>query len=232
MHQSTRRGRHFFDGRVKGGLISARRLRGSTELPNKLERRRANLVVGRGGLEIRERFNISAHRSDPPWIAISSVHFPHDAFDFFHVPGNLDLGKDAGDSALPVEDDGRPLDSHVVASVQRFLLPDSEGFGEPVILVDEKLVRQFVLLLELAMRVDVIGTHTHHHCIDLPEPGKGVAKRARFLGSAGGIVFRVEEKYRLLSLQRIARDDTAVVSLKGEIGRRITFTYHGLLLAV
>jgi hypothetical protein len=81
------------------------------------------------------------------------------------------------------------------------------------------------------VRVQIVRTHTHHHCIDLPEPGKGVAKLARFPGSAGGVVFRIEEKYCLLSLQRIARYDAPVVGLKREIGRRIPCTYHYLLLA-
>jgi hypothetical protein len=44
------------------------------------------------------------------------------------------------------------------------------------------------------VRLRRVWTHSEDFRIHFPEPGKGVAKRARLTRSAGGVVFRIEEK--------------------------------------
>jgi hypothetical protein len=65
VNELVRRHRHVFDGLVERGLIHFRRLGGSTELANELERGCANLIVGRGWLKVGERFDVPAHGAAP-----------------------------------------------------------------------------------------------------------------------------------------------------------------------
>jgi hypothetical protein len=58
---------------------------------------------------------------------------PKGALDFFDVPVNLNLRKDFGDLALPIDDHRRPFVPHVFMPEHRFLLPDAERFRELVV---------------------------------------------------------------------------------------------------
>jgi len=49
------------------------------------------------------------------------------------------------------------------------------------------------------VRLDAVRAHADHHCVNLPEPGKGVAKIARFGGSPGGVVLWIKEQDNILS---------------------------------
>src|SRR6478672_12149668 len=53
--------RHLLDGRLEGGLVGAGRLRRSAELANELQRRRADLVLRRRRIEVRQRPDVAAH---------------------------------------------------------------------------------------------------------------------------------------------------------------------------
>ena len=55
----------FIHGRIERGFVGARRSRGATQLSYELERRRADLVVGRGWLEVGERLDVAAHLCNP-----------------------------------------------------------------------------------------------------------------------------------------------------------------------
>jgi hypothetical protein len=84
--------------------------------------------------------------------------------------------------------------------------------------VREQAIWQTKLLLEFAVRVKAVGTHTNHHRTDLPEPGKRVAKLGRFLRSTGGVVLWIEEKDDVLPGEGIASHHSPVVGLEREIG--------------
>ena len=67
------------------------------------------------------------------------------------MPGDAHLREDSSDPTVTVDDDGRALDPHVIAAVERFLLPDAELIGERVLLVRQQPEGQCMLLLELAV---------------------------------------------------------------------------------
>src|SRR4030095_10855563 len=53
--------RHFFDGMVGCLFVCLRRCVESAQLANELQRRRADLLVGRGGIEIEQGFYVPTH---------------------------------------------------------------------------------------------------------------------------------------------------------------------------
>src|SRR5690242_10119147 len=59
--ESARDRRHVVDRLVEGRFVGLRRLGRSAELAHELKRRGADLVVGGGGFEIRESFDVAAH---------------------------------------------------------------------------------------------------------------------------------------------------------------------------
>jgi hypothetical protein len=59
--QSIGRCRHFLDSLIESGFVCTRWSRGATQLSDELQRRRTNLVVGSGWLEIGQRFDVPAH---------------------------------------------------------------------------------------------------------------------------------------------------------------------------
>jgi hypothetical protein len=60
-HQTLGDGGHFVHSRLKHGFVYTGWTGSPTQFPNELERRRADFFVGRGRLEVRQRFDISAH---------------------------------------------------------------------------------------------------------------------------------------------------------------------------
>src|SRR5207245_2157868 len=58
--------RHIIDRAVEGGLIGLRRPAEAGQLSHELQRRSADLVLGRGRLEIKQRLDVAAHFSSLP----------------------------------------------------------------------------------------------------------------------------------------------------------------------
>jgi hypothetical protein len=61
VHQSIGRCRYFLDGLIESGFVCTRWPCGATQLSDELQRRRTNLVVGSGWLEIGQRLDVPAH---------------------------------------------------------------------------------------------------------------------------------------------------------------------------
>src|SRR5690349_18689853 len=57
--------RHVVDRAIEGGLVREGRLVEAADLPNELEGRGAYFLVRRGGREIEERLDVSAHGEGP-----------------------------------------------------------------------------------------------------------------------------------------------------------------------
>src|SRR5205814_2831407 len=91
----------------------------------------------------------------------------------------------------------RSLDPHVRAAVHRFLLPDPELIGELVILVGQQSEWQRILLLELLVRRNAVGTYSDHLRVGLAEPRKSVPEIARLFRAARGVVLRIEIEDRV-----------------------------------
>lgn len=146
--------------------------------------------------------------------------------DFLNVSRDLDLRKNSGDASAAVDDYRRTLDAHELEPIHGFLLPDPERIGEAVPLVGKEPIRETVLLLEFAVRLEAVGTHPNHHRIDFPEPGKGVAKIARLLRSAGRVVFGIEEEHDVFAREGLECHDGPIVGVQGKAGCPIAFTDH------
>src|SRR6266705_1730245 len=58
--------RHFIDRAVEGGLIGLRRPAETGQLSHELQRGSADLVLGRGRLEIEQRLDVAAHFNSLP----------------------------------------------------------------------------------------------------------------------------------------------------------------------
>src|SRR5579859_53910 len=56
---------HVIDRSIERGFVGVRWLRRATEFPDELQRRRANLVVGRGRLEVGQGLDVSTHDDSP-----------------------------------------------------------------------------------------------------------------------------------------------------------------------
>ena len=137
--------------------------------------------------------------------------------DLGDVAVDFHFREDARDAAFFVDQKGRSLDTHVVHAVELFLLPDAISVGDRVTFIDEKVVRQRVFLTKLPVRLRAVGTDSKDCCVELPEPGKGVAEIARLTRSARGVVFRIEEENNLAPAQRRERHARAFVRLEIEI---------------
>jgi hypothetical protein len=72
VNEPVRRRCHLFDGLIECGLVDARWFRRSTQLADELESGRANLIVGRGWLEVGERFDVSAHGPSPHTMVVEN----------------------------------------------------------------------------------------------------------------------------------------------------------------
>lgn len=107
--------------------------------------------------------------------------------------------EDTRDPPIAIDDYGRAFYTHVLHPVQCLFLPYSIRVGDNMALIDEKVVRQRVFIAEFPMRSRAIGADSEYDCIELPEPGKGVAKIARLSRSPGGIVLRVKKEDDLAS---------------------------------
>src|SRR5207249_2649716 len=70
-----------------------------------------------------------------------------------------DLRPDPGDLSAFINEERRPLDPEILATVQVFLLPDPVGLGHPAFVVAEQREVEIVLLSELDVACRVISTY-------------------------------------------------------------------------
>jgi hypothetical protein len=146
--------------------------------------------------------------------------------DLLDVSGDFDLVKYLRNAAFLVDYYCRSLNAQVFHTIQGLLFPDVVSVGELVAFIYEQPVRQLVFLLEFLMGLHAVGTDSHHHCIHFPEPGKSVAKIARFTRSARGVVFRVEKENNVASVQRAQSYRASVIRLKRKVRSDIAFVDH------
>src|SRR5579862_1589618 len=106
-----------------------------------------------------------------------------------------------GDSATPIDDEGRASDPFACRAERRLIDPDAVRFGNRMVLIGQQRIEQLVFGLELPVRGRRIRTGAKDHRIDSLEPREGVSKRARLDGSPGGVVFGIEEQHHDLSAQ-------------------------------
>ncbi len=110
------------------------------------------------------------------------------------MPLDLDFRKNARDLAFFADYESRSFDTHICDAVELFLFPDLIGISHGVAFIHEQVVRKRVFRPKFLMRFCAVRAYAKYRCIELPEPGKGVAEVACLTRSARGVVFRIEEE--------------------------------------
>ncbi len=100
------------------------------------------------------------------------------------VPCDFDLGKDLADHAPGIDDEGGSLNAHVFLAVHALLFPDAESRTDLFLGIGQERERQPMLLDELAVGLDAIGTDTDHPRAGLLVVRERVAKGTGLLGAA------------------------------------------------
>src|SRR5258708_15752503 len=108
------------------------------------------------------------------------------------MAADLDLGPEAADDALVVDQHGRALDAHVFAAIHALLHPDAVFLADLPALVRGEGEGQRIFLLELVMRAHRISGDADDRRFRLREIGHGVAKPASLGGTARRVVLRIQ----------------------------------------
>ena len=142
------------------------------------------------------------------------------------MPHRLHLLEYLRDAALFVDQEGCPLNAHILFPEHAFLLPDAIRFGDAVVDVTQECVREPVLCLELRLLRRRVRRDAEHHSVFAGELLVCVAKLARLERSAGGIGFGIEEQYDVLAAQAAEIEFLAGISLQMDGGRWIAGFQH------
>ena len=93
---------------------------------------------------------------------------------------------------MGIDDERRACDAPIEASPEEQPRPHAIALGDGVIGVGEQRIGQLILLLEIAVFPRRIGADAENDRVESLEPRERVANGARFSGSAGSVVLRVE----------------------------------------
>ena len=141
---------------------------------------------------------------------------------FQHLPGvpiYLDLLKDLGDLAGPVDQEGRPCNAHVLSAVQRFFDPDAVLLAGIVILVREEAIVEFLSLPELLVGLDGVLADAQYDGALLGNGGEFITEPANFDRSAGGEVLWVKKEHDLFPGQQLERNGRSIIRRQAECRR-------------
>ncbi len=100
----------------------------------------------------------------------------------------LDLRIDTLDRAVRPNDERRADDAYGLLAHKALLAPRAESLQEPVVRIGQQALGQAVLLAELGVALDRVGTHAENLDAGFPEYRVAVAQTARFFRSARCIV--------------------------------------------
>src|SRR3546814_20371092 len=101
------------------------------------------------------------------------------------MAGHFHLAPDAGEFSRPVDQEGGPLDAHVLAPVQAFLAPDAVRLGGLAGFVGRQRHLQLVLALELVVAGYAVARTAYHPGAQLVELRLGGAQLDGFPGATG-----------------------------------------------
>ena len=146
----------------------------------------------------------------------------------------LHLLEHLGHASARIDHERRARDAPVEASPEEQPHPHAVALGDGVIGVGEQRKGQLILLLEIAVFPGRIGADTENDRIESLEPRERVANGARFSGSAGGVVLRVEKEDDGPAAELRERGWLVVVVGQRELGRDaaggdsiFSFVHHG-----
>src|SRR5262245_29338298 len=146
---------------------------------------------------------------------------------------HLHLAPHLGHRAGLVDQEGRPVDAHVLAAIEALLDPGAVLLADLAILVGHQREVQPVFLLELVVPVDAVLADADHLRLDLAEVGQLVAEAAGLGGAARRVVLGIEVEHHRLAAQLRQLELLAAVGRRREIGRLLAFldTHPSLLLS-
>ena len=170
------------------------------------------------------RHKAGSHR--PIILTCGPSRFRHYVRNIFRVSFRFHVPEDPGDASIRINHEGRSHDAHVFSTEHLLLGPNAVRVGNGMVDVRDEREWQFMLCLELLVRLHGIGTYTDDGRIEPLEPREGVAELARLERSPAGLILRVEIQDDSPPSQRSKRDRGPTVGGGGECGCAITFFQH------
>ena len=125
--------------------------------------------------------------------------------NFLVVSRDLHSRPYSRDLAVGIDQERRPLDSQRFLAVHILLTPRPVLLGHLVIRVSQERKIELVLVAELHVAFGRIWADPEDLGTELHDFWLAIAKRTRFAGASGGVIFGVEIQYDRLSLERAER---------------------------
>jgi len=129
-----------------------------------------------------------------------------------------DVSPDAGDAAVPADEESGALDAHVFPPVERLLDPDAVGVDRLVPRIGGKHQREIVFPLEAVVGLHRVGRDADDGRAGRREIGEAGGEIGRFERAALGIILRIKIENDRPALEAGEADPTAAVGLEVEIG--------------
>src|SRR4029079_5309599 len=147
-----------------------------------------------------------------------------------HLSGvvrRLDTAEDLLDHAVGPDDDGRPLDAHVLLAGEALLHPEAVALRQLVAGIGQEREREAVLLPEPRVRLLAVGADPEHQGARFPEGVPGVADPTCLLRAAGRVVALVEVQDDLLPARVGEPHRVAFLGRQLEVGCGLALLDHG-----
>ena len=137
--------------------------------------------------------------------------------------GHIHLVEDLHDLAVLIYQECRTVYSHVLLTVHALFGPNAVSLDDLFIGIGHEIEPESVLRAELLVRLFAVGRDAEKLDVLFFEFVVRITERARFLRSARGVVFRVEEQDDALSLEIRELNRIAVLVAGGKIWCFIAF---------
>ena len=138
------------------------------------------------------------------------------------MTGDFHLAPDLADRPIRLDQEGRPLDAHVFASIHALFDPDAISFQRRFFLVGRQVHLKVMLGLEFVVALGAVGRHADQDDASGIELGLEPGKVDGFGRAAAGVVLGIEEEHHRFAGMCGERDIGAAVSREVEIRRLAT----------
>ena len=142
---------------------------------------------------------------------------------------DINFVEDLHDRAFFVDQEGGPLDPHVLFAVHRFFNPDTVFLHNFFFGISQQIERKVVFRSKLLMGSFAVGRNAEQLDFLLVESVVRVTERTSLERSARRVVFRVEKQHNALALKIRKLYGISVLIFAFEIGCLIAFFEHILL---
>src|SRR5690606_38446638 len=144
------------------------------------------------------------------------------------MPRPLHTAPFAAQYALGIDQEGAAIYPQVFLAIQLLQLDHVEQLTERFVLVADQLEGEFLLALEVLVRLQAVARDAEHQSVGGLEGRVLVAEALALGGAARGAVLRVEVDHYLLALQLAQGYLHAAGGFGGEVGNRLVEGYAHL----